>query len=74
MVNTPHRVHLRMLAFALVTSRCKDLIHVQVLSFQEESAFRARGGGGGGTPIYWLYWNVPLERVWFSSHLAWYRV
>ena len=32
------------------------------------------GGGGGGTPIYWLYGNEPLERVWFSSHLVWYRV
>ena len=30
--------------------------------------------GGGGTPIYWLYGYVPLERVWFSSHLVWYRV
>ena len=28
----------------------------------------------GGTPIYWLYGYVPLERVWFSSHLVWYRV
>ena len=27
--------------------------------------------GGGGTPIYWLYGYVPLERVWFSSHLLW---
>ena len=32
------------------------------------------GGGGGGTPIYLLYGYVPLERVWFSSHLVWYRV
>ena len=31
-------------------------------------------GGGGGTTIYWLYGYVPLERVWFSSHLVWYRV
>ena len=30
--------------------------------------------GPGGTPIYWLYGYVPLERVWFSSHLVWYRV
>ena len=27
--------------------------------------------GGGGTPIYWLYGYVPLEKVWFSSHLVW---
>ena len=27
--------------------------------------------GRGGTPIYWLYGYVPLERVWFSSHLVW---
>ena len=25
----------------------------------------------GGTPIYRLYGYVPLERVWFSSHLVW---
>ena len=25
-------------------------------------------------PIYWLFGYVPLERVWFSSHLVWYRV
>ena len=30
--------------------------------------------GGGGTPIYWLYGYVSLERVWFSSILVWYRV
>ena len=30
--------------------------------------------GGGGTLIYWLYGYVPLERVWFSNHLVWYRV
>ena len=33
-------------------------------------------GGGGYTPIYshilyWLYGYVPLEKVWFSSHLVW---
>ena len=28
----------------------------------------------GGTPIYWLYRYVPLERVWFSSHLLCCRV
>ena len=27
-----------------------------------------------GAPIYWLYGYVPLERVWFSSHLLWDRV
>ena len=32
------------------------------------------GEGGGGTPIYWLYWDVRLEREWFLSHLVWYRV
>ena len=28
-------------------------------------------GGRGGTPIYWLYRYVPVERVWFSSYLLW---
>ena len=28
---------------------------------------------GRGAPIYWLYGYVPLERVWFSSHLLWDR-
>ena len=30
--------------------------------------------GGEGTPIYWLYGYEPLERIWFSSHLVWYKV
>ena len=32
------------------------------------------GGGGGCTPIYWLYGYVPLERAWYLSHLLWDRV
>ena len=30
------------------------------------------GGGGekGGTPIYWLYGYVSLEREWFSSYFT----
>ena len=32
---------------------------------------RPEGMGGGGTPTYWLYGYVPLERIWFSSHLLW---
>ena len=30
--------------------------------------------GGRGTPIYWLYGYVPLEKVWFPNHLVWDRV
>ena len=26
--------------------------------------------GGGGTPLYGLYGDVPLDRVWFSSSLS----
>ena len=25
------------------------------------------GGGGGGTPLYGLYGDVALDRVWFSA-------
>ena len=28
------------------------------------------GGGGGGTPLYELYGDVPLDRVWFSASLS----
>ena len=34
----------------------------------------SKNPGGRGTPIYWLYGYVPLERVWVSSHLLWDRV
>ena len=26
-------------------------------------------GGGGGTPLYELYGDVPLDRVWFLAFL-----
>ena len=32
---------------------------------------RARGWGGGGTPLYRLYGDVPLDRVWFLAPLHW---
>ena len=28
------------------------------------------GGGGGGTPLYGLYGDVPLDRVWFLTSLS----
>ena len=30
-------------------------------------------GGGGATPLYGLYGDVELERVWFSSSLSVYN-
>ena len=27
------------------------------------------GGGGGGTPLYELYGDVPLDRIWFFASL-----
>ena len=27
-------------------------------------------GGGGGTPLYGLYGDVPLERVWFLAYFT----
>ena len=29
-----------------------------------------RPGGGGGTPLYELYGDVPLDRVWFLASLS----
>ena len=31
---------------------------------------RPGGGGRRGTPLYGLYVDVPLDRVWFSSSLS----
>ena len=35
---------------------------------------RTPGGGGGGTPLYGLYGDVPLDRVWFLASSALNRV
>ena len=32
------------------------------------------GGGGGGTPLYGLYGDVPLDRVWFLASSVLNRV
>ena len=29
-----------------------------------------RGGGGGGTPLFGLYGDVPLDRVWFLASMS----
>ena len=43
--------------------------HIEVFDSTINCVHTPGGWGGGGTPIYWLYGYVPLERVWFSSHL-----
>ena len=43
------------------------------LSFGEVSLHRP-GRTGRGYSYILLYRYVPLKRVWFSSHLVWYRV
>ena len=42
---------------------------LQELQLQQLSITRdiQRPGGGGGTPLFGLYGDVPLDRVWFSG-------
>ena len=32
--------------------------------------FQNCGKSSGGTPLTGLYWDVPVDRVWFSSSLS----
>ena len=40
-----------------------------VLSFILSWEKKQMIGGGGGTPLYRLYGDVPLDRVWFLASL-----
>ena len=42
----------------------------KVSGTQGRREHKSRAGGGGGTPLYGLYGDVPLDRVWFSSSLS----
>ena len=49
----------------LVTERAKIMQSEMDRLIRATSADSARGGGGGGTPLYGQNGDVPLDRVWF---------
>ena len=44
--------------------------HIQKLITVETHLQLVLGGGGGSTPLYSLYGDVPLKRVWFLASLS----
>ena len=55
-------------------SICRITLNLMAVLFSISFDSELIARGGGGTTIYWLYGYVPLERVWFSSHLLLDRV